>query len=83
MRRCFSIEDLVARYPTLRERRHWNIQDELIAPLAPCISLTASVWEGHDGLRDKRHLKPGTIVDFGYRYTCQTRAAPAAIPPRG
>jgi hypothetical protein len=70
-------EDLVARYPTLRVRRHWNIQDELIAPLAPCISLTATVWEGDDGLRDTRHLKPGAIVEFGYRYTCQTRPAPA------
>ena len=76
-------EDLVARYPTLRVRRHWNIQDELIAPLAPCISLTATVWEGDDGLRDERHLKPGTVVDFGYRYICQTRPAPAAIRPRG
>lgn len=69
-------EDLVARYQTLRVRRHWNVQDELIAPLAPCISVTATVWEGDDGLRDTRHLKPGTVVDFGYRYTCQTRPAP-------
>jgi hypothetical protein len=70
-------EDLVARYQTLRVRRHWNVQDELIAPLAPCISVTATVWEGDDGLRDTRHLKPGTVVDFGYRYTCQTRPSPA------
>jgi hypothetical protein len=76
-------EDLVARYPTLRVSRHWNIQDELIAPLAPCISLTATVWEGDDGLPAKGHLKPGTVMDFGYRYTCQTRPAPAAIRPRG
>jgi hypothetical protein len=69
-------EDLVARYATLRVRRHWNIQDELIAPLAPCISLTATVWEGDDGIRDTRHLKPGTVVELGYRYTCQTRPAP-------
>jgi hypothetical protein len=69
-------EDLVARYPTLRVRRHWNIQDELIAPLAPCISLAATVWEGDDGLPDKGHLKPGTVVAFGYRYTCPTRPAP-------
>jgi hypothetical protein len=76
-------EDLVARYATLRVSRHWNIQDELIAPLAPCISLTATVWEGDDGLPDEGHLKPGTVVAFGYRYTCQTRPAPAAIRPRG
>jgi hypothetical protein len=70
-------EDLVARYQTLRVRRHWNIQDELIAPLAPCIAVTATVWEGDDGSQDTRHLKPGTVVAFGYRYTCQTRPAPA------
>ena len=69
-------EDLVARYATLRVRRHWNIQDEMIAPLAPCISLTATVWEGDDGLADDRHLQPGTVVDFGYRFTCPTRPAP-------
>jgi hypothetical protein len=76
-------EELVARYATLRVSRHRNIQDELIAPLAPCISLTATVWEGDDGLPDEGHLKPGTVVAFGYRYTCQTRPAPAAIRPRG
>lgn len=69
-------EDLVARYPTLRVSRHWNIQDELLAPLAPCISLTATIWEGDDGRPDEGHLKPGTVVAFGYRYTCQTRPAP-------
>jgi len=69
-------EDLVARYQTLRVRRHWNIQDEMIAPLAPCISVTATVWEGDDGLRDSQHLKPGTVMEFGYRFTCQTRPAP-------
>jgi hypothetical protein len=69
-------EDLVARYQTLRVRRHWNIQDEMIAPLAPCISVTATVWEGDDGLRDSQHLKPGTVLEFGYRFTCQTRPAP-------
>ena len=76
-------EDLVARYPTLRVRRHWDIQDELIAPLAPCISLTATVWEGDDGLPNEGHLKPGTVVAFGYRYTCQTRPAPVKAVLRG
>jgi hypothetical protein len=76
-------EDLVARYPTLRVRRHWNIQDELIAPLAPCISLAATVWEGDDGLPDKGHLKPGTVVAFGYRYTCPTRPTPVKAVLRG
>jgi hypothetical protein len=75
-------DELVARYPTLRVLRHWNIQDELIAPLAPCISLIATVWTGDDGLPAEGQLKPGTVVAFGYRYTCQTRPAPAAIRPR-
>jgi hypothetical protein len=69
-------EDLVARYATLRVRRHWNIQDDMIAPLAPCISLTATVWEGDDGLDDDHHLQRGAVVEFGYRFTCQTRPAP-------
>jgi hypothetical protein len=69
-------EDLVARYATLRVHRHWNIQDEMIAPLAPCISLTATVWEGDDGRRDDQHLQPGTVLHLGYRFTCQTRPAP-------
>jgi hypothetical protein len=69
-------EDLVARYATLRVHRHWNIQDEMIAPLAPCISLTATVWEGEDGRRDEEHLQPGTVLHLGYRFTCQTRPAP-------
>ena len=77
-------EDLVARYATLRIRRHWNIQDELIAPLAPCIALTATVWEGDDGIRDRQHLQPGTVIDFGYRFTCLTRPAPvrAVLDPQ-
>ena len=36
----------------------------------------ALVWEGDDGLPDEGHLKPGAVVAFGYRYTCQTRPAP-------
>jgi hypothetical protein len=76
-------EDLVARYATLRVRRHWNIQDEMIAPLAPCISLTATVWEGDDGLGDSQHLQRGTVVEFGYRFTCQTRPAPVRAALNG
>jgi hypothetical protein len=48
----------------------------MIAPLAPCISVTATVWEGEDAMEDTGHLQPGTVVDFGYRFTCQTRPAP-------
>jgi hypothetical protein len=76
-------EDLVARYATLRVRRHWNIQDDMIAPLAPCISLTATVWEGDNGRNDNQHLVPGTVVEFGYRFTCQTRPAPVKAALHG
>jgi hypothetical protein len=69
-------EDLVARYPTLAVLRHWNVRDEMIAPLAPCLSLTAMVWEGDDGIQGRDHLRPGTLLDLGYRYTCQTRPTP-------
>jgi hypothetical protein len=80
--RVIRRDELVARYPTLRVRRRWNLQDELIAPLAPCISLIATVWTGDGGLPGARQLKPGTVAAFGYRYTCQTRPAPATIRPR-
>jgi hypothetical protein len=69
-------EDLVARYPTLAVQRHWNVLDQVIAPLAPCVCLTASVWEGEDAIQDSRHLRPGSVMELGYRYTCQTRRAP-------
>jgi hypothetical protein len=76
-------EDLVARYATLRVHRHWNIQDEMIAPLAPCISLTATVWEGDDGRRDDQHLLPGTVLHLGYRFTCPTRPTPVKATLEG
>jgi hypothetical protein len=69
-------EDLVARYPTLAVHRHGNVRDEMVAPLAPCLSLTATVWEGDDGVQGPGHLRPGTLLDLGYRYTCQTRPTP-------
>jgi hypothetical protein len=39
--------------------------DDLVAPLAPCISLVADVWR-----RDK-----GMVGSFGYVYTCTTTPA--------
>lgn len=68
-------EDLVARYATLRLTHRWSAMDDLEAPLAPCISMLASAWVGDDGLRDDRHMLPGTIAEFGYRYICPTRPA--------
>jgi hypothetical protein len=81
--RAIRREDLVARYSTLRVHRRWSVQDELIAPLAPCISAMASVREGDDGIRDARHLKPGTVIEFGYRYTCRTRPSPISAGLNG
>jgi hypothetical protein len=64
-------EELVARYPTLRvghvgrtAEGVW-VRDDLIAPLAPCVSLVADVWR-----RDK-----GMVGSFGYIHTCATKPA--------
>ena len=73
--RVIQREDLVARYPTLRPNHRPGSVENLEAPLAPCISMLAYAWDRDDGLRDERHLVPGTIVRFGYRYTCPTRPA--------
>jgi hypothetical protein len=68
-------EDLVARYATLRPTHRPESLDNLEAPLGPCVSMYAHAWDRDDGLRDEHHLLPGTIVEFGYRYTCPTRPA--------
>jgi hypothetical protein len=73
--RMIRREDLVARYPTLRPNSRSGSLENLEAPLAPCISMLAYAWDRDDGLRDERHLMPGTIVQFGYRYTCPTKPA--------
>jgi hypothetical protein len=73
--RMIRREDLVARYATLRPNPRPGSLENLEAPLGPCISMFASAWDRDDGLRDERHLLPGTIVEFGYRYTCPTRPA--------
>jgi hypothetical protein len=66
--RAIRREELVARYPTLRVANvgrtaegAW-VMDDLVAPLAPCISLVADVWR-----RDK-----GMVGSIGYVYTCAT-----------
>jgi hypothetical protein len=65
-------EELVARYPTLgvqhvgRTAEGAWLVDDLVAPLAPCVSLIANVWR-----RDK-----GLVGSLGYAYTCAT------TPPR-
>jgi len=70
--------DLATRYPTLRvEQDFLPVMAFLVAPIEPCIAVTATVWgEGDDGLRDSRHLLPGTVLEFGYSYTCPTHPAP-------
>jgi hypothetical protein len=62
-------EELVARYPTLRVEQVGRtaegvwVKDDLIAPLAPCVSLVADAWR-----RDK-----GMVDSFGYVHTCATK----------
>jgi hypothetical protein len=75
--------DLVARYSTLRPLRDSASVVNLEAPLGPCISMLAFAWDRNDGRRDGGHVEPGTIVEFGYRYTCPTKSAEhrAALPP--
>jgi hypothetical protein len=61
-------DELVARYPSLRVEHvgrtaegAW-VMDDLIAPLAPCVSLVADVWR-----QDK-----GMVGSLGYVFTCAT-----------
>jgi hypothetical protein len=61
-------DELVARYPSLRVEHvgrtaegAW-LMDDLVAPLAPCISLVADVWR-----QDK-----GMVGSYGYAFTCAT-----------
>jgi hypothetical protein len=73
--RMIRREDLVAQYATLRSDQRPGSLENLEAPLGPCITMVAYAWDGDDGLRDERHLLPGSIIEFGYRYTCPTRPA--------
>ena len=80
--RTLRREDLVARYATLRAQSPRNASEArpalqwLAAELAPCVSAGATVWDGDDGLRDDRHMLPGTVVEFGYGFTCNTAPSP-------
>jgi hypothetical protein len=80
LRRLLRREDLVARYATLRVQQSAGSPrtplDWVTADLAPCVASTATIWEGDDGLQDAGHLLPGTVIEFGYIYTCPTTAAP-------
>lgn len=64
-------DELVARYPTLtvahigRTAEGAWIRDELVAPLGPCVSLTADVWRQDRGM----------VGSLGYVYTCPTKPA--------
>jgi hypothetical protein len=69
-------DELVARYPTLRVEHVGRtaegvwVRDDLVAPLAPCVSLVADVWR-----QDK-----GMVGSFGYIHTCATK--PPITRPR-
>jgi hypothetical protein len=85
-RRALRREDLVARYATLRVQSPRHPSEDrpalqwLAAELAPCVSAGATVWDGDDGLRDARHMLPGTVIEFGYGFTCNTTPSPTRAP---
>lgn len=64
-------DELVARYPTLtvesivRTAEGVWVKDDLVAPLAPCMSLIADVWRQDKGL----------VGNLGYVFTCATTPA--------
>ena len=69
-------DELVAQYATLRPSSHMTSPggvEDLEAPLGPCLSMQASVWTGGSPPSDQ--LRAGTVLSFGYRYTCPTKAA--------
>lgn len=75
--RALHRENLAGHYPTLRlQYGAGSALNWLAAPLGKCVSAIATTFEGEDGLRDSRHLVPGTVVEFGYIYRCPTRPAP-------
>ena len=71
-------DELVAQYATLRPSSRHDMAspgavEELEAPLGPCLSMQASVWTEESASSDR--LRAGTVLSFGYRYTCPTKAA--------
>jgi len=74
-------EDLVARYATLRPVSRLDMLGNLEAPLGPCISMVASAGEGNDiAPGAPQNSAPGTILSFGYRFTCPTlKPEPRAV----
>jgi hypothetical protein len=85
--RTIRRDELVARYATLkvlwtgysggRRTVEW-----VMAELAPCVSATAAIWYGNDGLEDRRHRAAGTVEEFSYIYTCSTTPAPVSAATR-
>lgn len=71
-------DELVAQYAMLRPSSRQDMAssgpvEDLEAALGPCLSMHASVWTGGSPSSDR--LLPGTVLSFGYRYTCPTKAA--------
>jgi len=67
-------EDLVARYATLKPASRPDMLGNLEAPLGPCVSMIA--WAADDGhnAAPRANQVGGTILSFGYRFTCPTRS---------
>jgi hypothetical protein len=73
--RLIRREDLVARYATLRSSRRSSSLDNLEAVIGPCLLMSAWAWDGNGAVNNGSRLPPGSIIGFGYRYTCSTKPA--------
>jgi hypothetical protein len=71
--RLLRREDLVARYATLRPTDRPDMLGNLEAPLAPCVSMFA--WVSDQVPAQRADPAPGTVLAFGYRFTCSTKPA--------
>jgi hypothetical protein len=88
--RTLRRDELVARYATLKvlwtgySSEGRKTVEWVIAELAPCVSATAAIWYGFEGM-PTRDRPAGTVEEFSYVYTCPTTPAPvrAAIRPPG
>lgn len=75
-------EDLVARYATLRPTDRPDQLGNLEAPLAPCVSMFARASDPAEEPADSAGSAPGSVLGFGYRFTCSTRPAERSVMPK-
>jgi hypothetical protein len=75
-------DDLVARYATLRPTDRADLPGNLEAPLAPCVSMFAWASDPVQGQADTVGSAAGSVLTFGYRFTCSTKPAERSVMPR-